>query len=387
MVFDFSLPDSDAKAVSDRLRERIAERIKDAGGKVSFADYMQWVLYEPVLGYYSGRSAELGKGGDFVTAPELGNLFGKTLARSIVPLLRQTDARILELGAGTGRLAKTVLSELDALGVTVESYSILDLSGEFRERQQSLLGKESRVQWLFTLPDSFSGVVLANEVMDAIPVKLACLKDGRWYERCVVCREGNFYFEDCIASPDFMSQITESLGEHMDIAGLPDGYLTEIHPYTLGLIRSLSVMMGQEKSAAVLVDYGFPANEYYLPERSEGTLMCHYRHLAHDDPFYLPGLQDITAHVNFTAVAETAANSGLDVLYYASQAEFLVASCIMDLLPPIEKQDAIISVLLRQEAMKLLSPAEMGELFKVMVLGHEVVLSETLLQTDRSGRL
>ena len=383
---DLPLPDSDAQEVSGRLHQRIAARIKDAGGRVSFADYMQWALYEPALGYYSGGSTKLGVSGDFVTAPELGNLFGRALARGIVPLLEQTDARILELGAGTGRLAKTVLSELDVLGISVETYSILDLSGELRERQQTLLGKESRVQWLSALPDRFSGVVLANEVLDAMPVKLTCLKGGTWYERCVACQDGQFLFEDCAASSDFLSQTAESLGRHVDTAGLPDGYLTEIHPYTLGFIRSLSAMMGQGKSAAVLVDYGFPAHEYYLPERSAGTLMCHYRHQAHDDPFHLPGLQDITAHVNFTAVAETAAESGLDVLCYTSQAGFLMASGIMDLLPSMEGNDTA-SILLRQEAMKLLSPAEMGELFKVMVLGHDVIPSETLLQVDRSGRL
>ncbi len=383
---DFPLPDSDAKEISDRLHQRIADRIRDAGGSVSFADYMRWALYEPMLGYYSGGAAKLGKAGDFVTAPELGDLFGRTLARGIAPLLEQTDAQILELGAGTGRLAKTVLSELDALGIRVKAYSILDLSGELRARQQSLLGKESRLQWLSALPDRFSGVVLANEVLDAMPVKLACLKDGGWHERCVACLSGQFCFEDRTASSDFLSQVAESLGGHMDTAGLPDGYLTEIHPYALGFIRSLSAMMGQGKSAAVLVDYGFPAHEYYLPERSAGTLMCHYRHQAHDDPFHLPGLQDITAHVNFTAVAQTAAESGLDVLCYTSQAGFLMASGIMALLPSIAKRD-VASILLRQEAVKLLSPAEMGELFKVMILGHGVQPSETLLQVDRSGRL
>lgn len=386
MMTDLPLPDSDVQKVSDRLRQLIVNRIQKAGGCVSFSDYMQWALYEPVLGYYSGGAAKLGKNGDFVTASELGDLFGRTLARSIVPLLEQTDARILELGAGTGRLAKAVLSELDTLGMTVAAYSILDLSGELRERQQTLLGKESRVQWLSALPDSFSGVVLANEVLDAIPVKLVCLKDQVWYERCVTCQEGQFCFEDYVVSPAFLSTIAESLGGHVAAAGLPDGYMTEIHPHTLGLIRTLSAMMAQGKAAAVFVDYGFPAQAYYLPERSEGTLMCHYRHQAHDDPFFLPGLQDITAHVNFTAIAETAVDSGLDVLCYADQAGFLMASGIMDMLPSMEERD-VVSMRLMQEAMKLLSPAEMGELFKVMVLGHDVMPSESLLQADRSGRL
>lgn len=386
MMTGFPLSDHDAQKVSDRLCQLIANRIQEAGGCVPFSDYMQWALYEPMLGYYAGGSSKLGKAGDFVTAPELGDLFGRTLARAIAPLLSQTDAQILELGAGTGRLAKTVLAELDALGVRVRQYGILELSGELQFRQRRLLGKDNRVQWLSALPETFSGIVIANEVLDAVPVKLACLKNGVWHERCVACQDGQFRFKDCLASSVFLSQVAESLPQDIVLSALPEGYVTEIHPHALGLIRSLATMMATGKSAAVLVDYGFPAHEYYLPERTEGTLVCHFRHQVHDDPFYLPGLQDITAHLNFTAVAEKAEASGLDVLCYAGQAGFLMASGIMELLPSMEKKDAV-SARLVQEAMKLLSPAEMGELFKVMVLGHDVQPSETLLQADRSGRL
>ncbi len=382
---DLPLPDDEAQTVSDRLHQLIADRIQQAGGQVSFSDYMQWVLYEPILGYYSGGSAKLGETGDFITAPELGDLFGKTLARGIAPLLRQTEAQILELGAGTGRLAKAVLTELDTLGVQVAQYSILELSGELQSRQQALLRTDKRVQWLSVLPVRFSGVILANEVLDAMPVKLACLKGETWYERCVTCQDGQFCFKDCPASPLFLSQLAESLPEDIDLADLPEGYVTEIHPHALGFIRSLAAMMVSGKSAAVLVDYGFPAREYYLPERSEGTLICHYRHRVHDDPFHLPGLQDITAHLNFTVLAKIAETSGLDVLCYTDQAAFLMASDIMALLPVMDKKDAA-SAKLELEAMKLLSPAEMGELFKVMVLGHDVS-TEALLQADRSGRL
>ena len=383
---DFPMPDRDALKVSGRLCQLIADRIQKAGGCVPFSDYMQWALYEPMLGYYGGGSSKLGGTGDFVTAPELGDLFGRTLAHAIAPLLSQTDAQILELGAGTGRLAKAVLAELDAQDIRVGQYRILELSGELQSRQRTLLGTDGRVQWLSALPERFSGVVIANEVLDAMPVKLACLKNGVWHERCVACENGQFCFRDCPASSMFLSQVAESLPRDITLSALPEGYVTEIHPHALGFIRSLAAMMVAGKSAALLVDYGFPAHEYYLPERAEGTLICHYRHQAHDDPFYLPGLQDITAHLNFTAVAETAEASGLDVLCYADQAGFLMASGIMDLLPSLEKKDAV-SARLVQEAMKLLSPAEMGELFKVMVLGHDVQPSETLLQADRSGRL
>lgn len=383
---DFPAPSDDAKVVSDRLHALIADRIDAAGGCVSFADYMQWVLYEPALGYYGGGSHKLGETGDFVTAPELGDVFGRTLARAIVHLLAQTDAQILELGAGTGRLAQTVLAELDALGVDVERYSILDLSGELRGRQKTLLGHDGRVQWLSSLTDGFSGVVLANEVLDAMPVKLVRWRDGQWMERCVACDGDGFCFVDCQASDVLLSEIRESMLEDLDVTGLPDGYVTEIHPHALGFIRSLAGMMHQGKSAVLLVDYGFPAHEYYLPDRSDGTLMCHYRQMAHDDPFYLPGLQDVTSHVNFTAVADVAVASGLDVLCYCSQANFLMASGVMDFLSDAYQPD-VERAKLMQEAMKLLSPAEMGELFKVMVLGHDVKPSDALLQIDRSGRL
>ncbi len=385
-MMDFPVPDDDAQLVSDRLRALIADRIAGVGGRVSFADYMQWVLYEPALGYYSGGSHKLGAEGDFVTAPELGNLFGRTLARAIVPLLEQTEGQILEFGAGTGRLAQTILAELDAMDVPLARYSILDLSGELRERQASLLGHDSRVQWLSALPESVSGVVVANEVLDAMPVKLVCWRNGQWMERCVACEGDSFCFVDCTASEMLLSEIKESLPTDFDVSALPDGYMTEMHPHMTGFIRSLAGMMGQGRCAAVLVDYGFPAHEYYLADRSEGTLMCHYRHMAHDDPFYLPGLQDVTSHVNFSAVAEAASVSGLDVLCYSSQANFLMASGMMDFLSDACRPDAERAKLM-QEAMKLLSPAEMGELFKVMVLGHDIEPSETMLQIDRSGRL
>lgn len=385
-MMDFPVPDDDAKMVSDRLKTLIADRIAAAGGHVPFADYMQWVLYEPALGYYSGGSHKLGEAGDFVTAPELGDVFGRTLARAIVPLLEQTDGHVLEFGAGTGRLAQTVLAALDALGVSIDRYSILDLSGELRERQSSLLGDDGRVQWRSSLPDAFSGVVLANEMLDAMPVKLVCWRDGQWMERCVSCEGDGFAFVDCPASEALLSEVRASLPAELEVALLPDGYVTEVHPHALGFIRSLAGMMCKGRSAAVLVDYGFPAHEYYLVERSEGTLMCHYRQMAHDDPFYLPGLQDVTSHVNFTSVAEVACSSGLDVLCYSSQASFLMASGVMDCLPKMCLPDAERAKLM-QETMKLLSPAEMGELFKVMVLGHDVEPSDAMLQVDRSGRL
>lgn len=385
MMLDFPLPDDEAQKHSDCLHQLIIDRIDAAGGYVSFSDYMNWVLYEPGLGYYSGGATKLGKSGDFMTAPEMGTLFGKSLARAIMPLFYQTGYQILEVGAGTGRLAETLLAEWDALGVPLDRYYILDLSGELRQRQQKRLAVQKRIKWLNTLPEHFSGVVIANEVLDAMPVKLACLKQGIWYERCVTHQQGHLCFEDHLASPVFLSQLYTSLSS-IDITTLPDNYVTEIHPYALGFIQSLAAMMKSNPSSVVLIDYGYSACEYYLPDRSEGTLICHYRHRVHDDCFFLPGLQDVTAHLNFTALAETARTSGLDVLCYATQAQFLTALGFMDVFSEQDSKGAKHAALV-QEAITLLSSAEMGELFKVIVLGHGVMPTETMIQIDHSGRL
>ncbi len=370
----------------DSLRQLIADRITAAGGHVSFSDYMQWALYEPLLGYYDRGNTLFGEAGDFVTAPELGTLFARALARGIAPLLLQTEARIIELGAGSGGLAKSLTSELDALGVPLNSYSILEPSGTLQERQKAILHQDARVQWLQVLPDNFSGVVIANEVLDAMPVKLACLKDGKWHERRVISDGGHFAFRDFPATAEFLNQVRESVPEDLAYAGLPEGYVTEIHPFALGFIRTLSSMMRRGKTVAIFVDYGFPAYEYYLPERLQGTLMCHYRHQVHDDPFFKLGFQDITSHVNFTSLARVAEKQGLDILFYASQASFLMASGILSLLPSSGGMGRD-SIALVREAEKLLSPHEMGELFKVIILGHDVEPSQELLQSDRSGRL
>jgi SAM-dependent MidA family methyltransferase len=379
-------PGLDALMASRSLQTLIANDIRHNSGWIPFSRFMELALYAPGLGYYSGGAAKLGREGDFTTAPEMSPLFGQTLAHVVADLIGKTTPQIMEFGAGTGKLARDVLTELAAMGVAVHRYSIVELSGELRARQQQTLRGFPQVTWLDQFPAVYSGVVLGNEVLDAMPVQLVTKTAQGWRERGIGLAPRKFVYRDRPCNPALLAQIP-----HAD--ALPEGYLTEVHPIALGFVRTLADMLRAgfdytgHGGAALLIDYGFPAHEYYLPQRAEGTLMCHYRHHAHGDPFYLPGLQDITAHVDFTAIARTAVNSGLDVLTYTSQAAFLIDAGIVDLLQRIPATDRLRYLPRANELQKLTSPAEMGELFKVIALGTRVELPEKFARNDRSHRL
>lgn len=372
-------PSLDAQSASRALHKRIASDIEAHSGWIPFARYMEQVLYAPRLGYYSGGAAKLGKDGDFTTAPEITPLFGATLAHVAAGLMDQTASRIMEFGAGTGKLAFDILTELESAGIPVESYQIVDLSGELRARQEETLRGFPQVSWLDAMPASFSGVVIGNEVLDAMPVHLVVKTASGWMERGVGLLDGHFTFVDQPCSPELVAQIPEA-------DGLPDGYLTEVHPVATGFMHSLAAMLGAG-GAAILIDYGFPAHEYYLDQRGQGTLMCHYRHHAHPDPFYLPGLQDVTAHVDFTAMARAAIDGGLDLLGYTTQAAFLLDAGIGDLLLRTSPEDQLRYLKQASAMQKLISPAEMGELFKVLVVGKNAELPGQFARNDRSHRL
>ncbi|RSZ55691.1 class I SAM-dependent methyltransferase [Massilia atriviolacea] len=377
------VPDSDALAASHALQHRIAAEIARHDGAISFTRFMELALYAPDLGYYSGGAAKLGAPGDFVTAPEISSLFGAALARVVAPLMAQSAPAILEFGAGTGKLARDVLTALAAEGVQVASYAIMELSGELRARQQEALKDFPQVRWLDDFPAAFDGVVLANEVLDAMPVALVRKDAGGWRELMVTVEQGEFALVPRAPDAALAAHIARQVPE-ADL--LPDGYLTEVHPVACGFMGSLARMVG--KGAAILLDYGFPAHEYYLDQRMGGTLMCHYRHHAHPEPFYLPGLQDITAHVDFTAMALAAQDAGLDVLAYMNQASFLLGAGIGELLLERHDPSDLLRYLPQSNALqKLVSPAEMGELFKVLVVGRGVTLPDALLRADRSHRL
>jgi SAM-dependent MidA family methyltransferase len=377
-------PDPDALAASTALQRHIAEEIEQQGGAIPFSRFMELVLYAPRLGYYSGGAAKLGSEGDFTTAPEITPLFGQAVARVAAGIIAQSAPNIIEFGAGTGKLARDVLGALRDLGVKVDSYTIIDLSGELRARQQDMLRDFPQVRWLDALPEGFSGVVLGNEVLDAMPVELVVKAADGWRRRMVTIETGAFAWTD--AEPD------EALAAHIlrqvpDAGSLPEGYLTEVHPVACGFMASLAKLYEGGSGAAILIDYGFPAHEFYHPQRDTGTLMCHYRHHAHPEPFYLPGLQDVTAHVDFTAMALASQDAGLGVLAYMNQASFLLAAGIGDLLLQTDPEDALRYLPQARAVQKLVSPAEMGELFKVLIVGNGVELPEPIVRADRSHRL
>jgi SAM-dependent MidA family methyltransferase len=377
-------PDSDALAASQALQRHIAADIQQQGGAIAFSRFMELALYAPRLGYYSGGAAKLGAEGDFTTAPEITPLFGAALARVAAAIIAQSAPNIIEFGAGTGKLARDVLTALGNMGVQVDSYTIIDLSGELRARQQAMLKEFPQVRWLDHLPERFSGVVLANEVLDAMPVELVAKTAQGWRRQMVALADGELAWTQAELDAALADQIARQIP---DSDTLPAPYLTEVHPVAAGFMASLARLFEGGKGAAILLDYGFPAHEYYHPQRATGTLMCHYRHHAHPEPFYLPGLQDITAHVDFTAMALAAQDAGLEVLAYTSQAQFLLAAGIGELLLETDPEDALRYLPQSRAVQKLVSPAEMGELFKVLAVGKDVVLPEAIVRADRSHRL
>ncbi len=361
-------PDADAAESSRRLAALIAAEIEQAGGWISFARYMELALYAPGLGYYSGGARKFGAAGDFVTAPELSPLFAQTLAAQVEPILAASTPHILEAGAGSGALAVGLLRELERRGALPERYEILELSGELRARQQDSIARGApqlagRVAWLDTLPDTFSGVVVGNELLDALPVNIFAWREDGIFERGVALADGGFAWRERPATGALLA-----VAQGLTFVSPP--YVSEIALAARAWVAEWGRIL--QRGALLLIDYGFPQREYYHPQRAEGTLMCHYRHHAHGDPFWLPGLNDITAHVDFTAIAEAGHDAGLDVLGYTSQAQFLLNCGLAQLLEAHQADGAVAYATLASGAQKLISPAEMGELFKVLVLGRGI---------------
>ncbi len=358
-------PTLDAREHSNRVAEHIRGEIAASGGWISFARYMELALYAPGLGYYGAGARKLGKAGDFVTAPEISPLYGQTLARQVKQVLEAGFDEVLEVGAGSGALAATLLEELERSGKAPRNYLILELSADLRERSRDTLAARvphllERVAWLNRLPPVFSGVVLGNEVLDAMPVHVVRVQSGKVEEGGVGVRNDRLDWSWRLASGGPLAAARA--------LKLPEGFRTEIQLAAQGFIRSLAGVL--EKSVAFFVDYGFPQREYYHPQRKDGTLMCHYRHRAHADPFFLPGLQDITSHVDFSAIAEAAREGGLEVAGYTSQAQFLVNCGITEVMSRTPAEDGTKFLPLANQANRLMSPAEMGELFKVIALAR-----------------
>lgn len=357
-------------SLTSTLQERLAQDIAAAGGWIPFDRFMAQALYTPGLGYYANASRKFGalptSGSDFVTAPELTPLFGRALAAQVAEALAQTrtDA-VWEFGAGSGALAAQLL---DALGDRVRRYTIVDLSGSLRERQQATLAAHGdRVQWANELPQRLDGVVVGNEVLDAMPVQLLVRHEGVWHERGVALDGSTLAFAD---RPTALRPPFEVTGPH--------GYLTEIHPQAEAFIATLADRLG--RGAAFFLDYGFPEAEYYHPQRHMGTVMCHHLHQADDNPLDKPGLKDVTAHVNFTGLAVAAQNAGLDVLGYTCQAHFLFNLGLAQRMEAAPLPE-------RVQAARLVNEHEMGELFKVIGLATSDWPAQGFAHGDRTHRL
>lgn len=347
----------------------LEQKIKAAAGAISFAEFMQFALYEPGLGYYVSGNHKLGAGGDFTTAPLISPLFSACLANHASHYLPKNDAgEILELGAGTGDMAAGILKRLHALQQLPAHYSILEISAELQQRQQHYLQEQlppdlfARLKWIHALPDQPTyHVILANEVMDAFSVERIQLKDKQWQQQIIRCDDNTLVEDYRPVTSKALQTAIDKLPEN-----LSDGYNTEINTWIEPWIKSLHQCL--KSGVITLIDYGFLREEYYHPQRHMGTLKCFFQHQAHNNPLQYVGLQDITAHVDFTTVGESAENCGLQVEEFCNQTQFLIDNGLTELLAEVTDRDAYEKLL--PGVKQLTSPQEMGELFKVMVLQH-----------------
>jgi len=362
---------------SQLLSSKIAAQIASNGGWIDFARFMEMALYEPGMGYYSAGAHKLGAGGDFTTAPELSPLFGAAICSTILPVLEGLQARglatqILEFGAGTGKLAQSILTRLHDLDFSLDRYDIIEISPDLAERQKELLGttlsrsnSTTQCQWPSALPENYQGVILANEVIDAIPCDVIIFQNGFWYWYGVTVINGKFSWK--VGKPVEHHLLPESL-----LSGnFSEGYVTELHAPANAWMRQVAKHL--ETGLFLSFDYGFPESEYYHPQRLEGTLIAHHRHHAIQDPFYLPGLCDLTTHVEWSQIARSALTGNVDDVYLSNQAGYLLDAGIGDIALEIGDPSNPETFLPISNALqKLLSEAEMGELFKVFAFTKNI---------------
>lgn len=365
LALDLPAPHAPDAAASEALVERIRAACDAAGGAIRFDRYMELALYAPGLGYYSAPRSRFGACGDFVTAPEISPLFAGCVARAVASVLAHTGGAVLEAGAGDGTLAAGVLEHLAALGFDHVPYLILERSAGARGFQQErLAGFGDRVRWLDDFPPAgFRGVVIANELLDALPARRFTLRGGTPRELGVAATGEGFAWADAGPAPD----VAETLGELL--APLPDRYRGELAPARAAWVRAAASRLAA--GALLLFDYGYPRRELYHPQRVDGTLACHYRHRVHGDPFLWPGLTDLSVHVDFTAVAEAGAEAGLDVAGFTTQAHFLLDAGLLEGLddPALDERAR---ARLTGQIHRLTLPAEMGEAVKVMALARRL---------------
>ncbi|HYC38280.1 MAG TPA: SAM-dependent methyltransferase [Usitatibacter sp.] len=360
-------PPPEAAAHSAQLAEHIAGVICDEGDWIPFSRYMELALYAPGMGYYAAGARKFGPEGDFVTAPEVSPMFGRCLALQAAQVLAAVGGDVLELGPGSGALAADLFGELKTLGQLPRRYLMLEVSPDLRQRQRERLAQRfpediARFEWIDELPATITGFVIANEVLDVVPCSLLHRTHGEVLERGVVLTEAGFAWDD--------QPLPDGPLKRRGETAFPPGdydYLSEVGLAAEGLVRTIASTL--DRGVAIFIDYGFPEREFYHPQRSMGTLRCHYRHRFHNDPFFLPGLQDITAHVDFSAMARAAESGGADVYGFTTQAYFLI-SCGLAVLVSAGDPTATLSRMKGTSAVyRLINPAEMGELFKVLGFG------------------
>jgi SAM-dependent MidA family methyltransferase len=365
-------PDPIAQQYSDQLLSHIKQKIAEQGGKISFADYMQHCLYYPGLGYYSAGSYKLGEQGDFTTAPEISSLFSQTLAQHISDVFSQTaQSNILEFGAGSGKMAVDILSELETNACHIDYYYIIEASADLRQRQEELINRElphlkGKVVWLTALPENFVGVIIANEVCDAMPFHRLHFHNDNVTECYIEFKEEHLQWcEGELSQAELVNHANE-------ILELLDGndVITEVNLASLAWLTSLANSLKQ--GAIFIIDYGYPKASFYHPQRTDGTLMCYYQHQGHSNPLVLQGLQDITAHVDFTALAQVAIDNGLDIEGFQTQADFLLAGGITALASNKQHLDDMAIFKQATEIKRLTLPSEMGETFKVLSLSRSL---------------
>lgn len=394
MQFDLPQPGADALAHSHRLAMLIREEIEAAQGALPFSRFMERCLYAPGLGYYSAGATKFGAAGDFVTAPELGPLFATCVAEAVAPVLQQLgpQAEFVEIGGGSGAFAETMLKRLLALDALPSRYAILEPSADLRERQRERLGRGlippvfALVEWLEGPPEAeWNGVLFANEVIDALPTARFTLRDGEVFEEHVtVDASGRFQREDRPADA-LLAAAVRHVERYLG-APFADGYRSELLPQLPYWVQA--VMGGLQEGAMLFVDYGYPRREYYLPQRDSGTLRAFYRHHTHNDAHLWPGLQDLTASVDFTALAEAGTHAGFDLEGYCNQAAFLLGNGLDQRLQEAEaRADAVLLQRLRHEAKQLTLPSEMGERFQVMGFSRGVEFGAAFLAGDLTWRL
>jgi SAM-dependent MidA family methyltransferase len=394
MQADLPLPDDAAQAHSAQLAALIRAEIAAEGGSLPFSRFMERSLYAPGLGYYSAGSIKFGEAGDFTTAPELGPLFASCVAQAVAPVLQQLgpDAEFVEIGGGSGAFADIMLKRLLELDALPARYAILEPSADLRERQRERLGQRlippvfDLVEWLDGPPsDTWNGVLFANEVIDALPTPRFTLRDGEVFEEGVALDgEGRFVRSDRPADALLAAAVRHV--ERYREQPFPDGYRSELLPQLPYWVQA--VMGGLDRGAMLFADYGYTRREFYQDDRDDGTLRAYYRHRVHNDPYLWPGLQDITASVDFTALAEAGTQAGFDLAGYTTQANFLLGNGLQERLNEAEaRADEITLLRLRNEAKRLTLPSEMGERFQVMGFSSEVEFGTAFLFNDLSWRL